>query len=88
MLQLLDGDVDVGASRDGVDRERGRRDGGPDDDYVAGVVREPGDGRLAQRVGVGGRGDRRRVALLPALAEGAVSPSLTLLGPDLICPLC
>lgn len=85
MLQLLDGDVDVGASRDGVDRERGRRDGGPDDDYVAGAVREPGDGRLTQR---DGRGDRRCVALLPALAEGAVSPSLTLLGPDLICPLC
>lgn len=89
MLQLLDGDVDVGASRDGVDRERGRRDGGPDDDYVAGAVRKPGHGRLAQRDGVGGRGGRRRrVALLPALAEGAVPPSLTLLGPDLICPLC
>jgi hypothetical protein len=43
------GPLDVGASRDGVDRERGCRDGGPDDDYVAGAVREPGDGRLAQR---------------------------------------
>jgi hypothetical protein len=71
--------LDVGAGRDGVDRERGRRDGGPDDDYVAGAVREPGHGRLAQRDDVGGRGGRRRrrVALLPALAEGAVSPSLT-----------
>jgi hypothetical protein len=88
LLQLLDGDIDVGASRDGVDHERGCRDSGPDDDYIAGAVHEPRDGRLAQRDGVGGRGDRRRVALLPALAEEAVPPSLTLLGPDLICPLC
>jgi hypothetical protein len=36
------GPLDVGAGRDGVDRERGRRDGGPDDDYVAGAMREPG----------------------------------------------
>jgi hypothetical protein len=65
--------LDVGAGRDD----------GPDDSYVAGAVREPGHGCLVQRDGVGGR-----VALFLALAEGAVSPSLTLLGPNLICPLC
>jgi len=54
----LAGLLDVGARRGGIDRERGRRDGGLDDGDVAGVGREPGHGRLAERDGVGGRGGR------------------------------
>ncbi|KAL5648884.1 hypothetical protein ACJX0J_039693, partial [Zea mays] len=59
--------LDVRAGRGGVDRERGCRDDGPDDGYIAGVVHEPGHGCLVQQDSVGGR-----VALLPAIAEGAL----------------